>query len=100
MGLLLQGPAPWSIVSTQAVRLEGRTPRHPRTTAVHIAHSSASALRRVFYPSAWANDGTVSQRTWCSRVGQGTMALHFALPSVPHAGTAASRPGPERTRKS
>src|SRR3954471_17263381 len=28
MGLLLQGPAPWSIVSTQAVRLEGRTPGH------------------------------------------------------------------------
>src|SRR5215208_6569666 len=33
MALLLQGPAPWSIVGSPPVRLEGRTPWHWATLA-------------------------------------------------------------------
>src|SRR3954466_5921756 len=39
MALLLQGPAPWSIVSNQPVRLQGRTPRQGQYLAFIDAYT-------------------------------------------------------------
>src|SRR4051812_27998812 len=62
MALLLQGPAPWSIVSNQPVRLKGRTPNVATSQAKQDAAQQQASDQHV-HPEKMPAEQVVGERT-------------------------------------